>query len=156
MTPHATDLLKALTAMLARPRQHFEKTKLVGACVKCGSHERLHKHHITYKPPNIVILCKLCHSRITGLNTKGSLVAGGNKYKRVEYTNRLRMVLWSWFIRTPWPNKRRLSRTEVRGILFKAKFNIEPRSVVQSSRQRYYKDTSDLAEKHSTPRLSCF
>ncbi len=38
-------------------------------CVKCGSEGKLHRHHITYEPEKIVILCPHCHSIITSINT---------------------------------------------------------------------------------------
>lgn len=99
-------------------------TFLERKCVKCESKGKLHRHHITYSPPLMADLCPLCHSRVTGLNTKGSFVAWGNKKTRPDYTNRLRLVLWNWFLKTPWPDRRRVSQTEVRDILSKARFQI--------------------------------
>lgn len=150
-TAQNMEQLKALIAIFTPPAKAKRTKKVAGTCVKCGSHEHLHRHHITYYPPNIVVLCRLCHSRITGLNTKGSLVAGGNKVTRTEYTNRLRIVLWKWFITNPWPNKRRVSRTEVRSILRGAKFVVELRSTKRS--RQHYKRTNDLANQHRTPQF---
>lgn len=33
-------------------------------CAYCGSTENLERHHITYKPSRIVILCQSCHNRL--------------------------------------------------------------------------------------------
>lgn len=103
------------------------KPKSVRRCIKCNTLSELHAHHVTYTPAVVVDLCKLCHNRITGLNTKGSLVAHGNKLTNTAYTNKLRLVLWKWFLTNPWPDKRRISKTEVRSILSQSHFHIEPR-----------------------------
>lgn len=43
-------------------------------CNKCGakaeSYSELDRHHITYKPKNLVWLCHPCHVRITYLNRR--------------------------------------------------------------------------------------
>ena len=124
---------------------HETKTR---ACVKCGRSGRLHKHHILYDPCITAFLCPTCHSRITGINAKGSLVAGGNKQTRPDYTNRLRITLWKWFVVYPWPQgKLRVSKTEIRAVLRAANFKVEPKSSesrLRSLRERPGRPTQAL------------
>ncbi len=94
-------------------------------CVKCKGFGKIHRHHITYEPVVLADLCPLCHGRITGLNTKAAKIAYSSKEHRREYTNRLRLVLWNWFINNKWPEKKRISYSEIYVILAKAKFTIE-------------------------------
>lgn len=96
-------------------------------CLKCKDTKKLHRHHVTYEPCYRVYLCRTCHGRITSLNTIGSYVAHGSKKHRPEYTNKLRLTLWAWFLANTWPDKRRLSRDQVRSILSRLGFEIKLR-----------------------------
>jgi hypothetical protein len=121
--PSVAELTKQLAIVFGKPTPKLTRAAY---CCRCASRSRLHRHHVTYIPEKIVMLCWLCHSRVTGLNTKGSLVAGGNKITRTDYTNKLRLVLWEYFMKTPWPTgKRRMSKTDLRVILHKLNFKIE-------------------------------
>jgi len=98
---------------------------MVRRCSKCKGTKRLCVHHILYKPVVTTVLCFWCHSKITGLNSRGSLIAHGHKTKRLLYTNHLRLVLWNWFIHNSWPeDRKRISNTKVKEILAKANFKI--------------------------------
>lgn len=108
-----------------RPPAATSKQRTVRRCAKCKGFGKIHRHHITYDPEVLVDLCPLCHSRITGLNTKASKIAYSSKEHRREYTNRLRHVLWQWFLNSEWPDKKRISYSEIYLILAKAKFKIE-------------------------------
>jgi hypothetical protein len=33
-------------------------------CEKCGTKYNLQRHHISYNPPNVIILCKECHKEV--------------------------------------------------------------------------------------------
>lgn len=108
-----------------RPPAATSKTKPKRRCVKCKGFGSIHRHHIIYEPEVVVDLCSVCHAKITGLNTKAARVAYSSKIHRKGYTNRLRLVLWNWFINNEWPDKKRISYIEVYRILEKAKFKIE-------------------------------
>ncbi len=74
-------------------------------CVKCNRAYHLQKHHITYSPPLTVFLCEKCHSKITGINTTAAKLFKTSKYYKPSYTNKIRAILWRWFIDNPWPKK---------------------------------------------------
>jgi hypothetical protein len=61
-------------------------------CKKCGSIGKVHKHHITYSPTKLVVLCVRCHKLITTINTIGAIVT------HTKQDNVLRLKLWQWFI----------------------------------------------------------
>ncbi len=130
------------TPLKVRKRPKVKKTRLKGLkgpwrhdfknfCVKCNSTFHLQRHHITYHPALTAFLCEDCHRRVTGLNARGSHVAGGNKKTKTTYTNKIRVILWRWFLANPWPVDStstpllRLSKTSVRGILDAANFQYE-------------------------------
>ena len=92
-------------------------------CVKCNRAYHLQRHHITYNPKLVVFLCETCHSRITGINTRAAVIAGTSVVFKTTYTNKIRVILWRYFIKTPWPLDkkkkpiRRLSKLKIREIL---------------------------------------
>ena len=94
-------------------------------CAKCGKFGKVDRHHVTYDPVVLVNLCRSCHSRITSLNARAAFVAYTNKIKRKAYTNRVRLILWRWFMNNPWPESKRISKGDVVYILRKANFKIE-------------------------------
>lgn len=51
-----------------------------------------HRHHITYKPEKIILLCPVCHSIITGLNTMASIVVEG------KVSNKNRLKIFDYFM----------------------------------------------------------
>ena len=128
-------------------RVKFKNKKLRGpwkndfknSCAKCSTTFHLQRHHITYEPELTVFLCYECHRRITGLNARGSSIAHGNIKTRTTYTNRIRVILWRWFLNSRWPVTsggnpiKRLSRTFVKEILQKANFKIEVQSLGELS-----------------------
>ena len=65
-------------------------------CIKCSSKNNIHRHHVTYDPEVIVLLCKRCHKLITNINT---LVAE-NYNERTTLTNSQRERLQSFFLIT--------------------------------------------------------
>lgn len=111
-------------------------------CVKCNSSFHLQKHHITYQPALTVFLCEDCHKLVTSLNARGSWVAGGNKKTRTTYTNKIRVILWRWFLSSTWPEDehgkplKRLSKTLTRKILTDANFQFEEFSPTSWDTQR--------------------
>lgn len=67
-------------------------------CVKCGKTYNLHRHHVTYHPPIIRLLCAGCHRKITEINTVAAKLFGTNKKTRVKFTNVVRLMLWQAYI----------------------------------------------------------
>ncbi len=110
-------------------------------CVKCNRAYHLQKHHIVYNPALIVFLCETCHSRVTGLNSRAAVVADTSLYHKPIYTNKIRVILWRWFLANPWPvdksNKpvKRLSKTSVRNILSKHELNLLKQNVGTAGEQ---------------------
>lgn len=98
-------------------------------CIKCHRAYHLQIHHITYNPELTAFLCETCHSHITGLNSRAAGIAGTSKRFKPNYTNKIRVILWRWFLQNPWPSDddckplRRLSKTLIQKILRKAEFN---------------------------------
>ncbi len=76
---------------------------LDSTCKKCGSTKELKLHSITYTPNLQVTLCKECFRQIVGLYSRGSYVASGNIETKLQFTNKLRVILWKWFIVNLWP-----------------------------------------------------
>jgi hypothetical protein len=68
-------------------------------CIRCKSTVKSTKHHITYEPELVVVLCDDCHSRITYINTVGAYATGISRTKEGNSVdvNRLRAKLWLWF-----------------------------------------------------------
>lgn len=68
-------------------------------CVKCGKRGRLERHHVTYKPEQIALLCRRCHALITSINAVAACKYGTNKEKKTAFTNVIRLAIWSGFLR---------------------------------------------------------
>lgn len=68
-------------------------------CVKCGKKYRLERHHVTYKPEQIALLCRKCHRLITTINFVASRKYGTNKEKKTKFTNVIRLALWTGFLK---------------------------------------------------------
>ena len=80
---------------LAGPWRHDFKNN----CVKCNRAYHLQRHHITYDPPLTAFLCETCHKQITKLNTAAALIARTNLKTRPTYTNKIRVIIWRWFLK---------------------------------------------------------
>jgi GTPase SAR1 family protein len=119
--------LSAKQHMFNNPWRHDFKNN----CVKCNKAYHLQEHHITYNPDLKAFLCVSCHAKITGLNTRAARIAYTSKEFKPDYTNRVRIILWRWFIANTWPTTsdnipvRRLSKALIRKILY----TIEPSSL---------------------------
>ena len=87
-------------------------------CIKCNSAYHLQEHHVTYNPEIKTYLCYSCHKKVTKLNKRGSLLANGSLNARPEYTNRLRVTLWRWFLKT----KTKLTEANVKRFLKTTEF----------------------------------
>jgi len=50
----------------ARQKQESKGKKIDPAakCLICGSDKMLVRHHVTYRPPKVVILCASCHWKV--------------------------------------------------------------------------------------------
>ena len=70
-------------------------------CVKCNRAYHLQEHHITYKPEIKVFLCETCHKKVTKLNTAAAPIAKTNLITKPVYTNKIRVMLWRWFVKAP-------------------------------------------------------
>lgn len=130
LTPQDIQLLAKLLdgVKISVKTKTTRTTKNNWKCVKCKKDYYIHRHHVTYDPAVIKLLCRNCHGLITSINYVGSIVAGGNKDTRTKYTNTLRWVLWKWFLKTDFPKgTKRVSKTVVRNALRDAGFKIEPR-----------------------------
>ena len=112
------------------------------SCQKCRKTFHLQNHHITYHPALTAFLCEDCHRKITSLNARGSWVAGGNKRTKTKYTNKIRVILWRWFLKYTWPIDsegfpvKRVSKSFVRKILVNANFKFEEQDPTAWTRQR--------------------
>ena len=110
---------KTKAQKLAGPWKHDFKNH----CVKCNKAFHLQRHHIIYSPPAVVFLCAQCHSKITGINTRAAGIAGTSVEYKPHYTNKIRRILWRWFMSNSWPVDsggkpvKRLSKTKIRNIL---------------------------------------
>jgi ribosomal protein S27AE len=62
-------------------------------CVRCGSVNYLQRHHITYEPRKIAVICSKCHKLITLINTIASVVLGS------KLSVDIRTKLWKWFVK---------------------------------------------------------
>ena len=49
-------------------RKKKKKEKAKRSCFKCGKTYRLQRHHVTYEPEVVKLLCRLCHLKITAMN----------------------------------------------------------------------------------------
>ena len=70
-------------------------------CIKCNRAYHLQEHHITYKPEIKAFLCETCHKKITKLNTAAAPIAKTNLTTKPVYTNKIRVMLWRWFVKAP-------------------------------------------------------
>ena len=70
-------------------------------CVKCNRAYHLQEHHITYNPEIKAFLCETCHKKVTKLNTAAARVANTNLATKPVYTNKIRVMLWRWFVKAP-------------------------------------------------------
>ena len=75
----------------------FTKATAQIFCVKCKK-RGYEKHHITYKPEKLALLCTKCHEAITKINTLKS-----RSYKKKlgyykKLSNRMRWKLWRKFL----------------------------------------------------------
>jgi hypothetical protein len=90
------------------------------SCHKCGEKGRIDRHHVIYTPElkvdYIVPLCRYCHARITGLNTKASHVY--KPYRKLTREQRL-FIFFNIFMVRDWKEKKRLSKKEIRELLDK-------------------------------------
>jgi hypothetical protein len=68
-------------------------------CVKCGKKYRLERHHVTYKPEQIALLCRSCHRLITTINFVASRKYKTNKETKREFTNFVRLLMWTGFLK---------------------------------------------------------
>lgn len=68
-------------------------------CVKCKAKWGLQRHHVTYKPVKIALLCPRCHKAITLLNTVVGLEYKTHRKWKVEYTNVVRLAVWYGFLK---------------------------------------------------------
>lgn len=129
LTPTEVQLLsKLLEGIVIKPSPKARKKNNTWKCCKCGKTYYIHRHHVTYKPEVIKLLCRTCHKFVTSINTAGSLVAGGNKITRTVYTNKLRWALWDWFLKTDFPKgKKEITKSEMRAVLKEIGFTIQLR-----------------------------
>jgi len=118
-------------------------------CVKCKKFGKVDRHHVTYVPEVIVDLCHECHSKITGLNSRAAFIAYTNKATKVTYTNRVRLIMWRWFISDEWPlDRKRICKTEVRNRLAKANLKIEVPEYAKKSRKFTKRNDGCSRRKH--------
>jgi len=107
---------KSKTERLAGPWRHDFKNN----CINCNRAFHLQVHHITYTPPITVFLCKACHDKITLLNKHTAATAGTSLEYKLAFTNRVRVIIWRWFLANPWPDNTDLPLL-IKQILYKTK-----------------------------------
>ena len=95
MSSQGTKLFKMIVELVSsntkKPRLRTN-VKSRWRCVKCDKTYGLDRHHITYKPAKIALLCRNCHVKITSVNMIASIIL-----KR-KLTNEDRIRLWKWFL----------------------------------------------------------
>ncbi len=64
-------------------------------CQKCSKDRKCHRHHVTYEPERIEVICAFCHSLITAINTRYAKWKG-----KVKLTNAEREMLYGFFMAT--------------------------------------------------------
>ena len=117
-TPKAAFLSQRVTISYKTRLYPFEKD----SCVRCGSKDSIEMHHITYRKVeglsyNIVPLCKFCHARITGLNTRATHLY--MPYRKLTDEQRV-FLFHKVFMKTDWNKKKRLSKKEIEKVLVDA------------------------------------
>lgn len=65
-------------------------------CAKCGSIVKVQKHHVTYEPEQIEMLCLFHHSFVTSINTRKAKFDGMKKL-----TNEKRIEIHNFVMNTP-------------------------------------------------------
>lgn len=93
-----------------------------GVCTKCGKEGKVEMHHIVYRKVEglnkiIVPLCKFCHARITGLNTRATHLY--IPYRKLTDEQRV-FLFHKVFMKTDWNKKKRLSKKEIEKVLVDA------------------------------------
>ena len=93
MSEQGVELLRMLFQVAERnDTDKKRKLKRIGFCENCGKRRKLVCHHIVYKPPKIVRICKTCHSNITTVNSIAAVIL------RRALVNEDRFKLWKWFL----------------------------------------------------------
>lgn len=126
-------------------------------CVKCNRAYHLQEHHITYNPSLTVFLCKTCHDRITALNSAAAIIARTSLTYRLTYTNKIRVILWQWFLKSKWSDKNILNIL-VKNILNESEFNplkSKMETTVETVRQNTGSKADFNMSSDSNPRVFC-
>ena len=81
-------------------------------CIKCGAEQLLHRHHITYEPEYLALLCETCHIVITKINTAVAFKVG-------KLSNEQRIAIYDFFLQSElWIVK---NLYKIKGFNFKTK-----------------------------------
>ena len=84
------------TDMILNMGTTFEGMRAKIFCTKCGCKGR-ERHHITYNPEEIALLCHKCHTDITHLNKMASRrVPKGHPYRPLS--NKQRRRIWKRYL----------------------------------------------------------
>jgi hypothetical protein len=79
--------------------KNVSKIDISQGCARCGVSYNLHRHHVTYNPPHLALLCFKCHKAITFINTVAAKMFGTHKKYKTKMTNVVRLALWGEFIK---------------------------------------------------------
>jgi hypothetical protein len=96
LTQDLTEMLKEVKGKKKVSTKSPARLKIRWRCVKCGfSKGSLDRHHITYDPCLIALLCRTCHDKVTLLNT----AVAKSTYPSHKLSNEERKRVWEVFLK---------------------------------------------------------